>query len=382
MKTFLAFIVLAVGSAAFMWPKASAVVKAAQSNAAVQLVPPGQRHVGNPHERGTTYYGLEAQATRVTTRFRDGHVALSDRSLTGDVHTSLRDPNGNERAKLALNRVDAAHDTVSFEPADGTPFQAISDPAAVHPTLDWAARQAYGLAKDGTASLVWDNGVMRPKGASRRDVDVDVKELEITWANGVVAKLSRRNYPRRLLGPGRYVEGPAMVTELTENGVAAGAGVWFERDQVFAYQPAGGAGSFFVGPEHLKQDYGGWDLVPDTTWAAIQTIAQYHYASLAAKTNPTVAKSCGGSQQNRVAQFFFPTVSANENGCDNLHWLDGSILRICCDDHDRCYQKRGCGSSSWWRFWSSWQCDMCNMEVVQCFVSGVQTYCDMMRLSC
>jgi hypothetical protein len=382
MKTFLAFIVLAVGSAAFMWPRASTVVKASQANAAVQMVPAGQRHVGNPHEKGTTYYGLESRATQVTTKFRDGHVAVSERSLTGDVHTVLRDRNGNERAKLALNRVDGAHDTVYYEPVDGTAFQAISDPTVVHATLDWATRQAYGLSKDGTSNLVWDSGVMRPKAVARRDTDADVEQLEIVWANGVVAKLSRRTYPRRLLAPGRYVEGPAMVTELTENGVAAGVGVWFERDQVYAYQPAGRVGSFFVGPEHLQQDYGGWGLVADTTWAAIQTIAQYHYASVAAKSTTPVANSCGAPAPSRIAQFFFPTAYANEEGCDNLHWLDGTMIRICCDDHDRCYAKRGCGASSWWRFWSSWQCDFCNMEVVQCFLSGVQTYCDMMRLAC
>ena len=95
---------------------------------------------------------------------------------------------------LTLNRVDQAHDTVYYEPQEGAPFQAVSDAGGgSHPTLDWAtARQACGLAKDGTTlGLIWDNGVMRPKAAARRDVNADFSGMEVAWANGVIAKLLR-----------------------------------------------------------------------------------------------------------------------------------------------------------------------------------------------
>jgi hypothetical protein len=58
----------------------------------------------------------------------------------------------------------------------------------------------------------------------------------------------------------------------------------------------------------------------------------------------------------------------DEPGCDNLHWLDGSIFRACCDQHDRCYESSGCSASSWWwPFSGSWSCERCNLQVVYCF---------------
>ena len=125
----------------------------------------------------------------------------------------------------------------------------------------------------------------------------------------------------------------------------------------------------YIGPEHLKRDYHGWGFAPDTTWVNLQTIALHHFKTLVAK-NGFVARNCDAPQPSRMVQFFMPTVHANEPGCDGLHWLDGTIVRGCCDDHDRCYAKDGCTQQSWWRFWSSWTCDFCNAAVVSCFVGG------------
>jgi hypothetical protein len=61
-----------------------------------------------------------------------------------------------------------------------------------------------------------------------------------------------------------------------------------------------------------------------------------------------------------------PALAANEPGCDGLHWLDDTIYRPCCDIHDRCYQKYGCSSRSWWEWWSSWRCTGCNVVAVVC----------------
>ena len=383
MKTWLALSLVVLATGTFAWPKTSSVA-AAQRETAVQLLPGGQQHLGRPGEKGATYFALEGQTTRLTTRFRDGHVAVTERGLIGDVRTTLRDHAGNERARLRLNRVDSTHDTVSYEPTDGTAIQAVSDPTLVKPTLDWAARQAYGLVKDGTTNLVWDAGTMRPRSVARRDVDGDVDEVDTEWANGLVAKLTRKTYPPRELARGRVVQGPALVSELTLNGVPAGTGVWFEKDQVYAYQLAGLTnGLVYIGPEHLKSAYGGWGFTPDTTWVNLQTIALHHFKTQVAK-NGFVAKSCEPPQPSRLAQLFFPTVYANEAGCDGLHWLDGTMFRGCCDDHDRCYSKNGCSGNTWWRPWSSWTCDYCNMEVVACFFAGGNTdpYCNLARLAC
>jgi hypothetical protein len=381
MKTWLSILVVVLVAGAWAWPRSGSVVRAAQGNVPVQMVPAGQKQAGNPGEKGATYFGLEAQITKLTTKFHDGHVAVTERGLLGDVRTTLRDPDGNDRAQLRLNPIDGGRDSVRYEPSGGASFQTLSDPGAGRHTLDWATRQTYGLAKDGTDNLVWDGGTMRPRGARRRDVDADVSEVETVWANGLVGRLTRQTYSRRELGPGRSVQGPALVSELTLNGTPAGTGVWFINDQVYAYSFPGGLGGAYIGPEHVKQRYGGWGFTPDTTWVNLQTIALYHFKTQI-KARGFVAKSCDAPRANRLAQFFFPTVQANEPGCDGLHWIDGTVLRACCDDHDRCYAQNGCDSSSWWRFWSGWSCTFCNMEVVGCFSNGGDPRCGIMRLAC
>ena len=142
-------------------------------------------------------------------------------------------------------------------------------------------------------------------------------------------------------------------------------------------------GLVYIAPEHLKGAYGGWGFTPDSTWVNLQTIALHHFKTLVARDG-FVAKGCEKPQPSRLAQLFFPTVYANEPGCDGLHWIDGTILRACCDDHDRCYSQNGCTANSWWRWWSNWTCDFCNMEVVACFMSGGNTdpRCNLARIAC
>jgi hypothetical protein len=68
-------------------------------------------------------------------------------------------------------------------------------------------------------------------------------------------------------------------------------------------------------------------------------------------------------------------VRLNDEGCDRLHWLDGSIFRACCDAHDQCYEKAGCSEGSWfWPFAGSWSCQRCNAQVVYCFCTMANPY--------
>ena len=104
-------------------------------------------------------------------------------------------------------------------------------------------------------------------------------------------------------------------------------------------------------------------------WMNLQTIALYHWKT-AIKEKGFVAR-CDQSKPNPLVQFFMPTLSANDPGCDDpFHWLDGTMLRFCCDVHDYCYEKNGCNYRSWWMIWTSWRCDYCNMVAVHCFEVG------------
>jgi hypothetical protein len=373
MKIWLAVVVVGLMAGAWTWPKSSAVVGAAQGNPPVQLIQPGQRQVGKPGEKGATYYALEAQSQRLKTTFHDGHVATSERGFSGTVTTTVHDHAGNERSKMKVLPVDVGHATVSFQPTDdANPVQMMSDPSVVRPTLDWAAKQAYRLTKDGAKNLVWEKGLMRAKAAQPVDPESEVKEVETVWQDGLVAKVTKSVRPRRELAPGLILGGRTLETELTQHGVFAGSSIWFEEDHAYVFYVAGLMDKAqAITAKVMNDNFGGWAFTPDTTWMNLQLIATHHFKTQVAK-NGFVARNQGGGCQpapapSRVAQFFFPTVLANDLGCDRMHWLDGSIFRGCCDIHDRCYTKAGCTEATWWRLWTSWTCDTCNMEAIWCF---------------
>lgn len=384
MKTWLtcSMVILVLGALA--WSNGSAVVGAAppQRNAQVQIIPPGQRQPGKPGEKGATYYALEAQSKQMKTTFHDGNVAVSERGFSGIVNTTLRDGAGNDRSRLKVLPVDASHATVSFQPTDAdSPVQMISDPTVSRPTLDWSTKQAYRLTKDGTRGLLWDGGYIRAHAARSGDPESDVKEVETVWQDGLVAKVTRSVRPRRELSPGLVLGGRTLETELTQHGLFAGSGIWFEEDKAYVFYLAGLMDKAQVITQKvMTENFGGWVFTPDTTWMNLQLIATHHFKTQVAKSGFVAGNAGGGCRElaapNRLAQYFFPTVLANDGGCDRMHWLDGGIFRGCCDDHDRCYAKAGCTERSWWQVWSSWTCDRCNLEAVWCFyVEADVEYC-------
>jgi hypothetical protein len=118
-----------------------------------------------------------------------------------------------------------------------------------------------------------------------------------------------------------------------------------------------------IAAEDLKQKYGGWLFTPDMVWMNLQTIGTFHWRTLM-KERGSVARR--QAPRNPILQFFAPTVAANDEGCDYLHWVDGTIFRPCCDVHDQCYDSNGCTYKTWWQ-WGSWRCDICNGFVIGCF---------------
>ena len=381
MNRWLACGVMATMAVAAAWPKSTAVVGAAQAlpqaNAPVQMVAAGTQVAASPGEKGATYYGLEAQTVRLTTKFRDGHIAVSQRRRLGGITTTLSNAAGADVGKLTVSGIDAAHDLVHYEPTDGPGFQAVSNPAVIKPTLDWTSTQAYHFKHAGVGDLVWDKTIMRPKTKAKIDVEAEISEVHTEWAEGLSATMTRQNYDRRQLTKGRSVGGPAMVSDLKQFGIHVGVAIWFEKDRAFAYYiPAlMPKGMDVIYESDLMAAYGtGWPFTPDSAWINLQVIATHHLKTLAAKNGSTnVARNCtdrsvSSNRMARLAQFFVPTVLANDAGCDGLHRLDGGVVRECCDDHDLCYVSNGCDSDTWWQWWRSWSCDKCNLAAVRCFL--------------
>lgn len=340
----------------------------AQGSAQVRTLPAGQRFGARPGQKGATYYSLESQTTRLTARFADT-VVVAERRFDGGLHAKVHDADGNEVGHFNVDRIDDANDVLQYVRQDGKILQAFREPG-IRPTLDWVNRQAYSLWKDrvdpATAALQWQDGLMRPKGAAGRDVEKETLELQTEWANGLVAKTVRRSVARREAFKGRTVNGDVLVSRLTRDGVDVGAVNWYVQDRLLMWDFPG-LTKAYLGAEHVGQS-GAWPFTPDMTWLNLQTIAFYHFKTVM-NANGFVARAQTPSP-NRLLQFFAPTVHADEPGCDGLHWLDGTVLRYCCDMHDTCYAKNGCSSTSWWQFWTSWTCDFCNAWVVSCFADG------------
>lgn len=337
----------------------------------VQVVPNGQRAGAAPGQKGATYYALEGQSRRVTTTFADGTTAAAERTVDGDFTATLRDANGNEVNRVRVDRKDGANDVVQYLRPSADPVQALIDPG-VRPTLDWSNRQSHRLHRDKVTSgagLRWKNGLMRPDGSEpESDELATVRSIETEWPNGLAATTRRVPSKAGDTFDGKPVRGDVLVTTIFRDGVAIGTANYFTFERIFAWKIPG-VTEGMIANEHLKARFGGWMFRPDMVWMNLQTLAMYQWKT-AINEGRSVAPAPQPGVLGRIAGFFAPTVHANEDGCDGLHWLDGTNFRYCCDIHDYCYAKYGCSASTWWKVWTSWSCDHCNMDVVWCFAGG------------
>jgi hypothetical protein len=340
-----------------------------QSSTAVRTVPNGRPAGGNPGEKGATYYALENQTNRFTTVYTDGTKAVAERGLDGDIVTSLNGKDGSDINRVRIDRVDGVNDVVQYIRPSAAAQQVLLDGHA-RPTLDWLNRQSRRFHQDHAESIAgfqWRDGLMRRAGPQDKDDDRDVRSVETQWANGLSAQTTRVAAVRGQKFDGHPVQGDVLVTRLMRDGLQLGIANYFTYERIYAWNLPG-VTEGLVANEHLKARHGGWPFTPDMVWLNLQTIALYHWKS-AIDQRGFVARCELPSPGRTLLQRFAPTLSADE-GCDGLHWLDGSVLRYCCDVHDACYEKYGCSASSWWRWWSSWQCGYCNSGAVFCFASG------------
>lgn len=363
---------------------------------------------------GTTFHDLEGRAQRVVATFEDAEVETR-RNAEGAWHATLRDKRGRVRAELRGQR---GHRAVHFQP-QGRPAeaQAFELAEATEVGLDWVALQAYATwtdveaaAQEGRAfdpaTAHWDGHVRRDGSARGRAVSAGqlasrLQRVRTEFPDIVVtAGLDehRRDESKRRVDYSKFT---ARVTDRT-SGRDKGFVRWFDTAQVLTWKVEGG-GEGVILPERMR---GGWTFTPTMAWANVQA---YYFATRPQHLDPEApfaqrlgdlfARPATASALGQVAWLSgVPGVSRslpwrtvlpafggvglaaaalafNEPGCDNLHWLDHSIFRVCCDRHDRCYEKSGCSASSWrWPFSGTWQCATCNAQVVWCFCTLANPY--------
>jgi hypothetical protein len=205
---------------------------------------------------------------------------------------------------------------------------------------------------------------MRKRGAPDRPADEEALEVRTEWAGGLSATAAR--HPRRQQPViGANAPGPALSGRLLKDDVEVGRLEWDAGRKAVAWSFPG-LTEGYVDAERLAP-VGGWPFRPDLAWTNVQSYAFHHFHTLMVVEGQVAQKETGWF--DRLLEWAAPTVVANEPGCDGLHWLDGSIFRPCCDDHDRCYEKYGCSSRSWWTVDARWACRMCNVKAVFCFLT-------------
>ena len=293
--------------------------------------------------------------------------------------------------------------------------------------LDWAAFQLYALHDDAEAATAmrpmsragegaWDGHLRRSRralgrGPSAGQLVARVQRVETEFDSIIVrAELDRHTRPDT---PGKRIDYSRFTATIVDRQTGARRGFvrWFDTAQVLTWKIEGGSQGVILPDRtpwrldlHADHGVGQRAGVPVRDPGREDARArQSHLLVWLARRwagrarrrrscswrgpwrrcprphsrcrEPRFALSCptcrrsmaGGCADGRSALAVRTTV-VNEPGCDNLHWLDGSIFRACCDQHDRCYETNGCSASSWWwPFAGSWSCERCNVQVAYCF---------------
>jgi hypothetical protein len=382
-----------------------------QRTDAVRLAPPGRSAAGTPGRKTATYYALEQRSSRVRTEFADGTTATAVRALDGDVATDLATDAGQPLNRVRFNRRDfateAGGDTLALLTPGAEPLEAVADPS-ITPTLDWLNRQSHHFHTDGAnagAPLRWSRGMLRRAGmgGDEDDPDREVRAVETQWSDGLSARTRRVRLSPGATFDGKPVKGDVLVTSVKRGDAVLGTANYFVESRTYAWKIDGVTEGLISGKE-LGPRYGGWLFKPDMVWMNLQTLALYAWradrpaapARTGQATQVSAVASCPvapapktrrRSLMTALVSVISPVLLAsapdakdsaaaaprgvpNDEGCDGLHWLDGTIYRYCCDIHDLCYEKYGCTSSTWWQVWTSWRCDRCNGEAVWCFAGG------------
>lgn len=365
-------------------------------------------------EMGETYRSLDALTTRMTTEYVNAQV-VTERTPDGSLESTLFSPGGVElgtlRADLATGHVEVDLSLLRAELTEvpARPFADI--------TTDWANSQLYSLWMDFRqieaatgldTGLVFDGALARPRevlkhpdvaGAAGQRGSAHVRSLRqqeraVTTAFGDLVALSRRADPLEETAAAPGGTGTTFYTTYTthlvnqETGRTVGFGRYFDEAKVFVWD-AQPISSGYVSAETVP---GGWTFDHNMAWANVQMFSFLYFhgdelsaldSSLVGSVDLAAPGTAGGSSApggaSRSGSGGNSLALKNEPGCDALHWLDDTVYKECCDQHDRCFgydpdtneQTIDDPCSIWsWLFVEGWRCTKCNLNVIWCFLTA------------
>lgn len=388
---FLMLLVVAIGGPA-LWPSISSApaARAAAQAPPRRALPPPVPRPRRPlpsnavRDWGKTYYELESTASSVVAEFEET-VVTARRDGAHNVSSEVTE-RGRSRV-LARGTVAGGATALSFRLA-GVAGQGDTVPVRQgRSTLDWASIQTYLLSREGRSIDRREelrDGYLR-RSATRDNPDDLPVRLTTHFGNGLVATTTRRGSS---LDPEAETGMPYFSTVLTRDDEGVGTLQWHPgRRQMTWHFPGLTQGK--ITEESLQRVGKEWEFTPTLAWANVQALAFYEmYTKLKQEQIAFAGRAGGGcvpgSTQRQpakvVASLFnamYPIALADAPGCDGLNWLDNTIVRPCCDQHDKCYAKEGCTAWSWlWPFSGSWACETCNIEAAMCVVGMFECQTD------
>jgi hypothetical protein len=354
-------------------------------------------------DMGGTFYTVESRAVRVKTRFARG-TAIAERAPDGDIRAGLTDAFGNAKRELVVDATGAMSSRLDVRDEQGSIVESAVTRAEVRPTLDWANLQLHAIDTDARGPREWRGRFLRSKAARRVNLDDEPLEVETEFETGLRSKTTKVTDKRA---------GVIYRTTVYDGGTEVGWMAWRPQSKTLAFDFKGLTSGVIT--EKTLEAYGGWRFRPTLSWANLQGFAYYDFGVRLRTSGPQARNrtvpdgapegrsdaaarartaregtaregtaregtltraaaavvdrsSVGGGLLQRFTDLFVTTVYANEEGCDRLHWLDGSMFRYCCDRHDLCYEKNGCSEKSWWSY-GGWSCTRCNLQAVVCFTT-------------
>jgi hypothetical protein len=327
---------------------------------------------------GATYYEFEKRTKRVTATFWDS-VAVAERTAPErvDVRVTNRG-DGVSVATLASVGLTNGRHAIGFE--GSTPGErlttAIED--QVHPTADWAALQARSLWRNRegrrTRGLAKRGRFLGPRGSQPEDVEDSPIFLTSEFPDDIQVTTHRRFKSAEFA---QKTTAPYYITRVSRKDTTIGEMWWYPQTQTLEWKFPGLDEGSLSARILARTPHGGWNFRPTPAWANVQAYAIYERNTAVKAAAQAGQQACAStpSALERVAAFFVPSLHADV-GCDPpFHWLDNSILRPCCDAHDKCYDTYGCSAMSWISdplSPSNWLCAGCNAAVVVCFATAGQ----------
>lgn len=318
---------------------------------------------------GSTFARLESEAIRVVTEY-EGVTLTAERTSIGGI-TAFSMENGKRSANLSVSPTGVLRVRI----ADSVGHRAIllGTATGVHGrSAAWANEELYLLLGEA-------NGIDEPMTAilSRRGEFYALPQRVSTFhamssghptrAPRTVTTYFQDYVARSVTHPQGDLNSnvPAFTSSLKDSrsGERVGALRWFSIHEMLQWKIDGKPSTVLADDLPAR-----WSFTPTPEWANVQL-----YSLARARENRLTNASSSKSLTMKPL---------DEEGCDLLHWLDETIFRACCDQHDRCYETTDpagpCDVRSWW-FAGSWQCVLCNVQAIVCFATLGSTAPDELR---